>query len=143
MSQENVEIVQGLYEHFDATLTVDPGKLDPDVTWDMSNFESWPDRPLYEGHEGVKEFIGTWLEPWDRYEHDLEALLDADDEVVALVHISGTASMSGAAVEMRVGHVWALSDGTVVRVTLYSDPAKALEAAGLRNLGPGPDSSAG
>jgi ketosteroid isomerase-like protein len=131
MSQENVEIIRRVYEHFDATNTLDLGRLAPDVVWDMSNFESWPERPIYEGHEGAKEFIGTWLEPWDKYEHDLEALLDAGDDVVGIVNVSGTASMSGAAVEMRVGHVWALIDGTVVRVTLYSDPAKALEAAGV------------
>ena len=131
MSQENVEIVRSVYEHFDATHTVDLGRLAPNVVWDMSNFESWPERRLYEGHEGVQEFVGSWLEPWDTYEHDLEALLDAGDEVVAVVHVSGTASMSGAAVEMRVGHIWALIDGTAVRVTLYSDPAKALEDAGL------------
>ncbi len=51
--------------------------------------------------------------------------------MIAIVRVSGTASMSGAEVEMQVAHVWALSDGAVVRVTLYSDPAKALEAAGL------------
>jgi hypothetical protein len=132
MTQENMEIVRRVYEHFDATHTVDPGSLAANVVWDMSNFESWPERPLYEGPGGVQEFIRSWLEPWDTYEHDLEALHDADDEVVALVHVSGTASVSGAAVEMRVGHVWALIDGTVVRVTLYSDPDQALEAAGLR-----------
>jgi ketosteroid isomerase-like protein len=131
MSQENVEIVRGVYEHFDATHTVDLGRLAPNVILDLSNFESWPERRLYEGHEGVQEFIGDWLEPWDMYQHDVEALLDAGDEVVAVVHVSGTASMSGAAVEMRVGHVWGLIDGTIVRGMLYSDPAKALEAAGL------------
>jgi hypothetical protein len=131
MSQENVQVVRGMYERFDATHAVDPEHLAPDVIWDMSNFETWPERPLYEGPEGVQEFIESWLEPWDAYEHNLEAILDGGDEVVAIVRVSGTASMSGAGVEMRVGHVWALSDGTVVRVTLYSDPAKALEAAGL------------
>ena len=131
MSQENVEIVRKMYEHFEATHTVDLGRVAPNVVWDMSNFESWPERPLYEGHEGVQEFIDSWLEPWDDYDHELEALLDAGDEVVGLVHVAGTASMSGARVEMRVGHVWALIDGTVVKATLYSDPAKALEAAGL------------
>ncbi len=48
------------------------------------------------------------------------------------MHVSGTASMSGAAVEMRVGHVWRLIDGTIVRGTLFSDPSKALEAVGLQ-----------
>jgi ketosteroid isomerase-like protein len=132
MSQENVEIVRRIYQHFDATHTVDPRRLAPNVRWDMSNFESWPERRLYEGPDGVQEFTRSWLEPWDTYEHDLEALHDADAEIVALVHVTGTASVSGAAVEMRVGHVWALIDGIVVRVTLYSDPAQALKAAGLR-----------
>ncbi len=27
-------------------------------------------------------------------------------EVVAIVHVTGTANISGASVEMRVGHVW-------------------------------------
>jgi ketosteroid isomerase-like protein len=131
MSKENVEIVRRVYEHFDATHTVDLGTLAPNVVWDMSNFESWPERRHYEGHEGVEEFITSWLEPWDTYEHNVEALLDAGDEVVAIVRVSGTANVSGAAVEMRAGHVWALIDGTVVRATLYSDPATALEAVGL------------
>ena len=102
MSQENVEIVRRVYEHFDATHTVDLERLAPNVVWDMSNLESWPERRLYEGHEGVKEFVGSWLEPWDTYEHDLDVLLDAGDEVVAIVQVTGTARMSGAAVEMRV-----------------------------------------
>jgi hypothetical protein len=29
MSQENVEIVRGVYEHFDATQTVDLGRIAP------------------------------------------------------------------------------------------------------------------
>jgi hypothetical protein len=74
MSQENVEIVRRVYEHFDATHTADLGRLAPNVVWDLSNFEGWPERRLYEGHEGVQEFIGDWLEPWDTYDHDLEAL---------------------------------------------------------------------
>jgi hypothetical protein len=32
---------------------------------------------------------------------------------------------------MRVGHVWTVIDGTLMRVTAYSEPEKALEAAGL------------
>jgi ketosteroid isomerase-like protein len=131
MSEENVEIVRSLYEHFAATHTVDPRRLAPDVIWDMSNFESWPERRLYKGPDGVKEFISAWMEPWDVLENQLEDLHDAGDEVVAIVHVTGSASMSGASVEMRVGHIWALTDGTVVRATLYSDSSKALEAAGL------------
>jgi ketosteroid isomerase-like protein len=129
MSQENVEIVRRVYDHFTATHTLDLSDFAPNVVIDMSKFEIWPEHPHYEGHAGVSEFIRAWLEPWDTYEHHLEALHDAGDEVVAILHISATAS--GAAVEMRVGHVWAVVDDAVVRTTMYSEPAKALKAAGL------------
>jgi ketosteroid isomerase-like protein len=126
---ENVEIVRSVYEHFSATGTLNLEAFSPDAVVDMSNFEIWPEHSIYEGHEGLKEFLGSWLEPWDRYEHHLETLLDAGEEVVAILHVTGVAS--GAAVEATFGHVWAVIDGAVVRVTMYSEPAKALEAAGL------------
>lgn len=131
MAQENVEIVRRLYQHFAATRTVDPERLAPTVIWDMSNFESWPERRIYEGPAGVAEFISAWLEPWDEHEMELEDLLDTGDEVVAIVRVLATARLSGASVEMRVAHVWTLADGVAVRTTLYSDPEKALEASGL------------
>jgi ketosteroid isomerase-like protein len=156
MSEENVEIVRSVYEHFSATQvdasgahtgrapdrdrrtqaellaeieTLDLGMFAPSVIVDMANFEIWPEHRLYEGHAGLKEFLRSWLEPWDTYEHHLESVLDAGEEVVAILHVTGVAS--GAAVEATFGHVWAVIDGAILRVTMYSEPAKALEAAGL------------
>jgi ketosteroid isomerase-like protein len=131
MSQENVDLVRGVYDHFSATGTLDLERLASTFVVDMSNFEIWPEDHFYEGHDGAKEYLRAWLEPWDTYEHRLEALLDAGDQVVAILHISATPRRSGAAVEMRVGHVWTVIDGTLMRVTAYSVPEKALEAAGL------------
>ncbi len=126
-------MVRGLYEHFGATRIVDPERLAPNLIWDMSNFESWPERRLYEGPAGVAEFITSWMEPWDDYEMKVEDLIDAGEDVIVILHVVATAHMSGASVEMRVAHVWTLANGMAVRTTLYSDPAKALEAAGLSN----------
>jgi ketosteroid isomerase-like protein len=131
MSQENVESARAIYERFATTGTVDFSRFSPDVVWDMSNFASWPEQPLFKGHAGVAEFIETWLEPWDEYEQTLEELLDADQHVVGILRISGTAKQSGARVEMPAGHVLTFIDDLLVRVDLYSDPKKALEAAGL------------
>jgi ketosteroid isomerase-like protein len=131
MPEESVEIVRGLYAHFAATRTVNPERLSPDVIWDMSNFDSWPERRVYEGRAGVDEFIRAWLEPWDEYEMELENLLGTKTEVVAILRVVATAKLSGASVEMRVAHVWTLADGLAVRTTLYSDPEKALEAVGI------------
>jgi ketosteroid isomerase-like protein len=131
MSQEDIQHVRRVYDHFSATGALDLDRFASTFVVDMSNFEIWPEDHFYEGHEGAMEYLRAWLEPWDTYEHHLEALLDAGDQVVAILHISATARRGGAAVEMRVGHVWTVIDGTLVRLTAYSEPDKALEAAGL------------
>jgi hypothetical protein len=110
MSQENVEIVRRIYDHFSATQegvgphpggapdggwraqaellaeldTLDLGWFAPDVVVDMSRFEIWPERHLYEGHEGVKEFLRSWLEPWETYKHHLEPFSARALEAVGL-----------------------------------------------------------
>ena len=130
MHQENTEIVRGVYDHFSATKALDLAAFAPSVVIDMSKFELWPERPLYEGHDGARDYMRAWLEPWDEYEHHLEALHDAGDTVVAILHISATAH-HGATVEMRVGHVWTVTDGKIERITAYSEPDQALAAAGI------------
>ena len=48
-----------------------------------------------------------------------------------LTHQSATGKGSGAPVELKVGQVYELEDGRIVRVTNYLGHAEALEAAGL------------
>ena len=59
MSQENVEIVRGLYETFarrdgESAFSV----YDPNIEWDMSrSFGALPsEEPIYHGHEGVRRY---------------------------------------------------------------------------------------
>ncbi len=56
-----MEIVRRGYEFFDATHTPYLDTLAPNVLWDMSHFESWPERRLYEGHEGSgSSYVAGW-----------------------------------------------------------------------------------
>jgi hypothetical protein len=56
MSQENVDLVRGVYDHFSATGTLDLERLASTFVVDMSNFEIWPEDHFYEGHDGAKEY---------------------------------------------------------------------------------------
>jgi ketosteroid isomerase-like protein len=72
-------------------------------------------------------------EPWGgSMRFDVESIRAAgDDRVLALVRAHAVESESGIEVEARVAHLITLRGGQLVRIEIYTDRAKALEAAGL------------
>lgn len=60
-----------------------------------------------------------------------ERFFDAGDRVLVFVRASATGKGSGAQVELRVAHEFAIRDGRVVRFKVYPDREQALEAVGL------------
>jgi ketosteroid isomerase-like protein len=132
MSQENVEIVREGYERFAATGEVAADLATDDFVWDMSNFHGWPEQQVYEGVDGAKAFLSEWMDAWEDWQLELEALHDAGDKVVALVHQRGTSKAAGMPVEMSFAQVFTVRDGKQARMEMYSDRDEALAAAGLR-----------
>ena len=130
MSQENVEIVRESYDRFEAT-----GEFVADVTddfvLDMSNFQGWPEQQVYQGLDGARAFLRAWLDAWEDWEHEVEALHDAGDRVVALIYQRLTSKTVGMPVEMSFAQVFTLRDGKQARMEMYSDRDEALEAVGL------------
>jgi ketosteroid isomerase-like protein len=61
----------------------------------------------------------------------LDELVDHGDQVIAMHRQRGLGASSGAAAELEQGLINTLRDGAIVRVEIYGDPEKALEAAGL------------
>ena len=89
MSQENVGVVRLAYDYVSTgqdTATV-LAIYDPQVEWDISQA---PARHLlgephvFRGHAGLKKFFGAWYEAWDVVKPDLEELIDAGDQVIAM-----------------------------------------------------------
>jgi ketosteroid isomerase-like protein len=131
MSQENVEIVRKGLERFAATGEFTDDIVTPDFAWDMSNFHGWPEQQVYEGAEGARTFLSEWADSWEDWELEVDALHDAGDQVVALMRQRGRSKAAGTPVEMSFAMTWTLRDGKYSRMEMYSDPAEALEAAGL------------
>ncbi|MGH2926467.1 MAG: nuclear transport factor 2 family protein [Solirubrobacterales bacterium] len=134
MSQENVEIVAGGYEYFAENQDLQEEIVDPDFVWDMQTFP-WPGTQLYEGIEGSRTFLAEWIEAWEDWELEVERLLDAGDDVVAIVRQRGRSKASGVPVDMHFAQVWTIRDRKQVRMRMYADPAEALEAVGLSEQG--------
>ena len=136
MSQENVEIVRALYEAFARRDGESPFSVyAPDIEWDMSR-SAIPlpgEEAVYHGHEGVRRYARAWLEAWGFIDAPLERLVDAGDQVVALLgRTTARGKTSGVEVDTPPwAQVWTLRDGKVVRMRIYPEHAQALEAAGL------------
>jgi ketosteroid isomerase-like protein len=131
MSQENVEIVREGYERFAATGEVVVDLTADDFVWDMSNFHGWPEQQMYEGVAGVQGFLSEWMDTWEDWELEVEALLDAGEKVVALVHQRGRSRAAGMPVEMSFAQVWTVRAGKQARMEMYSDREEALRDTGV------------
>ena len=129
MSEENVEIVRRLYRAMDARDVEAFAEFGhPDAEWiPDSRVGQGPVR----GRENVIQFFTDRAEMFDEYHVEVERFWEKDDQVLAFVRVTGRGGASGATFDIRIGHLWTVRDGVVVRGEGYGDRAKALEAAGL------------
>ena len=131
MSAENVEIVRLGYDEFLATGELVERVTAPEFVWDMSTFHGWPERQTYEGPEGTREFLTDWVGAWEDWRLEVRELIDAGDDVVAVLHQSGRSKTTGLEVDMDFAQVWTIKDGKQTRMRMYADPDEALRAVGL------------
>ena len=133
MSDANVQIVRRVYDAL-----ADPGEdatalWDPDVEFDVSR-DIWGavmGGGHYRGVEGVRAWMLDLYAAWEQMDIDLEELIEAGDDVVAVIRVAGRGRVSGIEMEYRPAGVWTIRDGRIVRVVWFVDRDEALEAAGI------------
>jgi ketosteroid isomerase-like protein len=135
MSEENVEVVRGIYEA--AARRDDSTPFDvyaEDIVWDLSNAgrAMLLPKPVYHGHEGVRQFWRDRLSAFREIDFEVEELIDAGDQVLATIREREVGRASGAPVEVTHLAVFTLADGKVTQLQVFDDRHQALEAAGLR-----------
>ena len=134
MSEENVEFVRRLY----ALLSQDDyepffGELPPEFVFDFSR--RLIDPVILRGRDEMRAWMERERQMWegDHVGYETKELIDAGDEVLALVRVSGRGKASGVEVEASTWNVATFRDGKPVEMTYFGDDrAAALEAAGLR-----------
>jgi uncharacterized protein len=129
MSQENVEIVRRLYPAMDARDVEAFTELaHPDAEWiPDSRVGQGPVR----GRENMIRFFIERAEMFDEFRTEAERFWETEDKVLVFVHHTGSGAASGAGFDIRIGHLWTLRDGLVVRGEGYANRDEALEAIGL------------
>ena len=130
MSRENVELVQ---RNHDAYNRRDLGAYLETVSESVSfrsRFSVMDDRG-YHGHEELSRYFVELDEAWQRYDMNLERLVDGGAKVVGLFQLEAVGRESGLELEEYPGVVFTAEAGRIVQIDAYPTHAEALEAAGL------------
>jgi ketosteroid isomerase-like protein len=130
MSKENVELARRCYDAFqrgDVTTALQP--LGPAFVMEDS---TRADAMEYRGREGFLKWVGEWADMFDDWQIEVDRVLDAGGQVLALGRDWGRGKGSGVLVEEHFGHLWTFRGEEPTRMVFFNDWGKALEAAGLR-----------
>jgi ketosteroid isomerase-like protein len=105
-----------------------------DIVWDVSNARraALALKLVYNGHEGVRQYWRESLSVFGEIDFDVEELIDAGDQVLAVIREREVGRASGVPVETTHLVVWTFADSKVIQMQVFDDRQQALEAAGLR-----------
>jgi ketosteroid isomerase-like protein len=131
MSQENVEMVRGMYRQDDPSRFFE--LLHDGVQVDVSRMPLLPDYPeLIGGKEAALDLYRDYWDTWDDYVLEPAEVIDAgQDQVVVVLQQRGSGKASGAPFERSWCVVSTLRDGRIVRIEHFTERREALQAAGL------------
>jgi ketosteroid isomerase-like protein len=131
MSQANVEVVCAVFDaqrrrDWQAFTTL----YDSEIEWEDAS-GLWGDWGTRHGFEAVRDAWISWFEAFEHADFEIEDILEAGEDVVTSIRMSGRGRESGLRVDQQIWAVWTLRGGRVRRVRGYRDRTDALEAAGL------------
>jgi ketosteroid isomerase-like protein len=129
VSEENVEVVRLAWEatvrrDYETALSL----YDPEVTLEPGFLDS-PE--LFRGLDGVREVFRNWFGVFADMTSTVEEWIDAGDDVVAMLRLSGRGRQSGVPVVRLEAHVWTVRDGKLWRLRIFRTREEALKAVGL------------
>jgi len=133
MSQENLEIVR------DAAAAFNRGDPDAWIEYMADDIDyraaegALDDAGPMHGKDAVRAHLQDWLDMFDDFKSEPLELVDAgEDQVIAVLRISGRAKLSGVETDLTYAALYTIRDGKVARGREYWTKEQALEAAGLR-----------
>jgi hypothetical protein len=142
MSQENVDLVLGLYPPPGADFVQLFGN---DSRWAAQaeamapfmhdDFEcaqhEFGGVKRYFGLDGLRAILLDWMAPWATYVVELGEAIDLDDRVLLLNRDRGCRQGSTQEIRGHLGALWTICEGKLARLDAYTDRTDALKAVGL------------
>jgi ketosteroid isomerase-like protein len=127
-SHENVDLVK---QHYAALSRADYAAAMDMYAEDFEQDLTRVDGEINRGKDAVSRAWVRWVAPWDEFCMQAEAVIDAGEEVLALVRQSGIGKQSGVPVKLDFGAVWTVSDGRLLKLVVYPRRSDAFAAVGL------------
>ncbi len=123
MSQQNVSLVQSLYDAFgQGDIPTILGAMDPDIVWDIPQAPDYPLGGIHRGPQGIaSEFFSIIPEYYQEFAAIPQHVLDDGDRVIVLAEYRGKGKASGTAFQVPVAHVYTFRDGRWIRFQEYTD----------------------
>lgn len=129
-AERNVQCVRDAYATFgrgdvEAALEL----TQPDI--EIDERDALPGGRLYQGREGLREWLAELVERWSDLRIDIRQLEPSGNRVLATVSISAQGASTGASVTGESFHLWEVEDGRLRRLHVSYDRHAAHAAAGL------------
>jgi ketosteroid isomerase-like protein len=134
MSQQNVEIVRGLYSEWAKGNFWTPELYAPDAEWHWSSAAKAVrgGAASYKGLDDIGEAMREWVTEWGWWAISADELIDAGDRVVVVRTIHASLKDGRGEVHERGADVITLRDGKIIRIEVFDALDEAVEAAGMR-----------
>jgi ketosteroid isomerase-like protein len=130
MSEEYVERLKLAYEAFhEGGVEAILDRVAAD--FEVRDRESAPDRQTLVGGEGITELVRLNMEVFDELELEPVEFIDRDEVVLVVLRLRVRGRSSGVAIDSETVHAWQFSEGRAVRMQIYADRRRALDALGL------------
>jgi len=129
MSTENMEAVSRLVDATRDGLAAGLPLLPDDIEWVVA--KEHPAATTHRGAEAVRTYMAEWQAAMDELRFELDELVEAGDDVLAVGRIHGTGVDSGLSLDVPLWLVHRFTAGRLIRVEEYLDGTEALEAVGL------------
>ena len=114
---DNLDVVRAIYAAFDRRAWENLKEhLAEDVVWQQ--FTALPDRATFRGRDEVVDtfLVGQWVEQFPDIVVEVDELIDAGENVVAIGTAHGQGRGSGIEIRLRFAHFWKVSDGRAIGV---------------------------
>ena len=127
--QENTQVVQGLYDSFNAgDIAAVLGALSDDVEWVLPSIPNLPFTGAKHGKDSVAEFFSTMAEHQELQSFEVQGMIAQGNQVVGYGHYLWHVKTTGRAWEGDFSHHWTVEGGKITRLQEYTDSAAAMAA---------------
>src|SRR5437899_8656878 len=123
MSEQDVEIVRRWLWAFESSDDVFRELTHPEVEW--APFEE--NHTVSHGLADAMRIRNGWLDPWAEHHIDIEELIDAGEDVVAVLHLTARGAASGAEVNVHLYGQFKVKDAKIVYLYEHEDRDAALK----------------